>query len=499
MSEMNHGDQSSIHTFEQALANASAPRKGNKLNKQSTDIQKKYSKLLRTNKHLMDKISTMEKRFAALNAQLQIPNKLISDNSFASLDNGTTDDMITVTMSESTSNQTNKFNLTKRTAPDQQNAPAKKSKTSTLSIPTPSSQSASASAKVLPTASTEPKPKNNIKPPPIVASNLDCKSTAKILSDSIGPNAFSFRRVGSNTTHINTKSIEDFRSVRSILEQSNAEHHTFTPKQEQNNNIVLRHLDSSYDENDITEAINMLALDIIIEKIMKLPTQSNNLWLIQLKAGSNAKQLLDQHYLLHQKVRFEWKKRNDIAQCKNCQQIGHTARNCKHKYRCVKCKDDHRPGMCPRTNNKHLTETTLPSCVNCNADDHPANFRGCPYFAKAIQRKQSAAAKSTTTPTIEHQTTTSFRSQNVSYSSAVANRLTNTTASSSSAPKPSNASSTLTPPSVFAFLDAECIKFYGNTFVVINTKFREFIPAYNNLPDSERCNALTNFIASLYQ
>lgn len=164
------------------------------------------------------------------------------------------DDMDTVINTHAT--------LTKRPATAPSSPVAKKAKSSaTKNIPTtaaPQQQQAVKSAK----------------PPPIVVTNLDCKRAAQVLSTTIGTDAFSFRRIGPNTTHINTKSPADFKSVRSILEKSNAAHHTFTPKAEQINNIVLRHLDSSYDENDIADAIARLQLDITIEKVMMLPTQS---------------------------------------------------------------------------------------------------------------------------------------------------------------------------------------------------------------------------------
>lgn len=138
--------------------------------------------------------------------------------------------------------------------------------------------------------------------------------------------------------------LNDFKILRKTLEYSSTCHHTYTPKEVQHTNVVLRHLDSSYDENDILASINSLGLDIKVSKIIRMTSAYNNLWLIQLYPGSDTKQLLGQRYLLNQKIIFERKNKDGISQCKNCQSFGHSARNCRHEYRCVKCKDSHAPG-----------------------------------------------------------------------------------------------------------------------------------------------------------
>ena len=72
-----------------------------------------------------------------------------------------------------------------------------------------------------------------------------------------------------------------------------------------------------------------------------------------------------------------------MFQCYNCQRVGHSSANCNLGYRCVKCTGDHEPGNCPRkAGSNEINEP--PSCVNWN-EQHPANFRGCPYL-KLAQR-----------------------------------------------------------------------------------------------------------------
>lgn len=60
---------------------------------------------------------------------------------------------------------------------------------------------------------------------------------------------------------------------------------------------------------------------------------------------------------------------------------GYSSANCRMGFRCVKCKEPHEPGKCSRTS----TDTTRPYCVNCDKEDHRANYRGCDYLRFANQ------------------------------------------------------------------------------------------------------------------
>lgn len=315
------------------------------------------------------------------------------------------------------------------------------------------------------------------KPPPVVITNIDCKKLTTILTKAIGGDAFSFRRVSAKVTHVNTKTLANFKIVCDIMKESDAEHHTFTPKEEQHTNIVLRHLDKSYDAEDIAQGIASLSLDINLVRVMRLPTSQNNLWLIQLQAGSDANQLLEQRYFLHQNVVFERKKQNNIAQCKNCQLFGHSARNCNHKYRCVKCQDNHLPGNCPRSLDQQLTNETPPACVNCKAIGHPANFRGCPYYTQILQRKQKQVPAQQPHQPAQH----AMRTADKSFASVLKK----------------NNPTTQMPANIFDLFDDECKKHFNMEFAELHIKLKEFYPIYVNLPADKKAMALMGFTLSL--
>lgn len=85
-----------------------------------------------------------------------------------------------------------------------------------------------------------------------------------------------------------------------------------------------------------------------------------------------------------------------LTQCHNCQLYGHSATNCGHKYRCIKCLNTHLPGQCLR---KTKDDAGTPKCVNCQGE-HAANSQLCQHFitySAMVQRQRlnrTAASRS---------------------------------------------------------------------------------------------------------
>lgn len=84
------------------------------------------------------------------------------------------------------------------------------------------------------------------------------------------------------------------------------------------------------------------------------------------------------------------KSKKKFTQCFNCQQYGHTARNCGKAYKCVKCVETHLPGQCARK-----TKEGSPKCVNCGGD-HAANSKLCKVFVEYKQKIESIRNKRST-------------------------------------------------------------------------------------------------------
>ena len=66
-----------------------------------------------------------------------------------------------------------------------------------------------------------------------------------------------------------------------------------------------------------------------------------------------------------------------VQQCYNCQNFGHSAKNCKAKIKCVICGEGHSHKGCPNR------EKQQPKCANCKGP-HVANYKGCPAYKKQV-------------------------------------------------------------------------------------------------------------------
>ena len=69
-----------------------------------------------------------------------------------------------------------------------------------------------------------------------------------------------------------------------------------------------------------------------------------------------------------------------VRQCYNCQNFGHSAKNCRAKIKCVICGEGHSHKGCPNREGKQ------PKCANCKGP-HVANYKGCSAYKKQVFRQ----------------------------------------------------------------------------------------------------------------
>ena len=69
-----------------------------------------------------------------------------------------------------------------------------------------------------------------------------------------------------------------------------------------------------------------------------------------------------------------------VRQCCNCQNFGHSAKNCQFKIKCVICGEGHSYKGCPNG------EKQQPKCANCKGPQ-VANHKGCPAYKKKVLRQ----------------------------------------------------------------------------------------------------------------
>lgn len=98
------------------------------------------------------------------------------------------------------------------------------------------------------------------------------------------------------------------------------------------------------------------------------------LFYIQIESQENNKNVYEITHLLHAKIKIEApRKKNELPQCKKCQQFGHTQHYCSRTPKCVKCGASHLTKDC----RKNINEAA--KCANCSGN-HTANWKGCPVY-----------------------------------------------------------------------------------------------------------------------
>lgn len=332
----------------------------------------------------------------------------------------------------------------------------------------------------------------SVKPPPIVTSCLNVKKATEHLAEALGHNNFHFRNAAGGDISIITHNEVDFKKAIDMVKSSDIEGHAYTLKSEKVHNIILRNLCRSFDVEDIARGIDEMHIDVRVRNIEKYSTsfsaknnQDLSLWLIQLEPGSDVKALLACKSILHLNgVRFELKKNQGAAQCRNCQAFGHSAINCYRKFRCVKCAEDHEHGNCK----KHAMEDEV-ACVNCGGN-HPANYRGCRIYQELLKRIEDKKKREREVQSQRQEYYNNYRQPNLSYSNVAGSRL------ASNQRPTNNINSRKATQDLGLDIQAECYEQFGMDFRSIRQRLTEFAPIYQKSED--KSIALLQFIMSIH-
>jgi hypothetical protein len=240
---------------------------------------------------------------------------------------------------------------------------------------------------------------NRFRPPPFFIKKDNAKSTmdnilSKLeVSKELKP---IYVTMNNGTVKILTKTEEIFRKVRNILDDQKTEYHCHQLKSDKPYRIVVRGLHPETNPEEIKDEfaqhghIAEKITNIIVHKKarpddkdspkIKIPLP---LFFVDLTPKTNNKEAYEIKYLAYQKVRIEEPKSRaySVVQCKNCQELHHTRNFCKKQSRCVKCGGTHATSSCQKP------KTTKPKCAGCGGP-HTANWKGCPIFKAAIERKK---------------------------------------------------------------------------------------------------------------
>lgn len=230
-----------------------------------------------------------------------------------------------------------------------------------------------------------PPPKKDKKPPPLVVyyTKNYLELNAAIKAEIAGELRAIYK--GDHIRyHFDT--MDDYRQAAKFLDHHKLGYYTHQPPEERKLKVVLKGIPESVPTQNIVEALSDKGYDVhdihqykqrdeATSELIPLPVR-----VIELPKVKKSDEIYRERYILDTRLRVEnYEHRDGPCQCKNCQRLGHTAKYCRLPPRCVKCAGNHTSKECP------LRPTDKPKCALCGTEGHPANFKGCTVYQKALK------------------------------------------------------------------------------------------------------------------
>jgi PAX-interacting protein 1 len=173
---------------------------------------------------------------------------------------------------------------------------------------------------------------------------------------------------------ITTPDPNTHRKIVRILEAKKMPWNSFDKEEEKPLKVVIRGIPEPFELKVISEELTKLGFPIKnVQRMRKGPGRSPlSLVLLDVEKSEKGKEIYNLDKLLTLSIKVEsLRKKTEAGQCHNCQQWGHSNKNCHAPPKCVKCGQNHRSETC-----KYTREVGPATCANCGGP-HPANFKGC--------------------------------------------------------------------------------------------------------------------------
>lgn len=229
------------------------------------------------------------------------------------------------------------------------------------------------------------------KPPPVIVKMSHITSEVLKQLQTLFKHPYSMLYI-SQGLKISTTDKDDYNCLLNFLSDHNVERFTYNADTPSTIKFVLRGLPPEVSNEEICNALLEKAIEVkVIRQIMKTQVQPDTqqrikiplpIWVIGIpKKDSEVTKLKSLTGLFNLTIKVEdYKTSTAIIQCFRCQSFGHKAQHCTIIEKCVKCAKNHNSRVC----NKQ--PDAPPKCVNCSGA-HPANYRGCPKYEAAVQRR----------------------------------------------------------------------------------------------------------------
>ena len=221
------------------------------------------------------------------------------------------------------------------------------------------------------------------KPPPIFIPDVaNVKIMVSTIESVISNTDYTYKCLPQNKIKICPTTVDAYRKLVHKFSNTKINFHTFQLKQDRAYRVVLKNMHFSTDLDDLKKSIEEYGYSVRSASNMRhfQTKQPMSMFFVDLEPHPNNKDIFNVEYLLNAKIVFEPPKRKpEVVQCKRCQSYGHTKTYCWHRYRCVKCGQQHDTSTCTKT------KDIPPTCALCNGN-HPANYKGCNVY-KSIKNK----------------------------------------------------------------------------------------------------------------
>lgn len=289
--------------------------------------------------------------------------------------------------------------------------------------------------------------KNRPKPPPIFvrekSSSTFVNNVIKLIGDA-NFHIIPLVRGNIHETKVQTKSEQHFRALTKYLDEGEKSYYTYQLKSSKGLQVVLKGIEPDVTPDEIKLALQDKGFTAkSVFNILNKNRQPQPLFKVELAPEAKMPKRNDVHpiyklqFLLHRRITVEEPhKRNNLVQCMNCQEYGHTKSYCKLRPVCVVCGELHDKASCSAPKK----DSSGKRCGNCGGN-HTANYRGCPVYKElksrinqrvAIVRSQNAPITkipSKHNPEVFFSTAarsslgTGFVTKNASYASALRSGL----------------------------------------------------------------------------
>lgn len=240
-----------------------------------------------------------------------------------------------------------------------------------------------------------------IKTAPIVVVDSNATAVHNILNECIVSKKFELRmmKVG---IRVNIPDVLDHSAALTTLKEKGIQFYMYHTAATRPVKVVL------YGLHDMKcDDLKNLLMEVNIEpdEVKKLNLRKPNykdqaVYLLYFKPGATKmKTLRDVKHIDHIIVRWEKyhpRTYDNIAQCRNCQKLGHSSVNCNLTSRCLLCSEAHMTDDCPKRIPRqqlklNASATTVDrsfvKCSNCGAN-HTANYQGCNARKEFIAAQQ---------------------------------------------------------------------------------------------------------------